>query len=354
MIASNIHDKQINIVGDELFAIHQNYMPLYATYWKSGMGSAYLFCCCNKDEIKAKVGNSGRFFFAEMACKDAEKASKFISFLAMPGLALLGIGIFSLIIYFVLGIVRSIKAKKIDTKYFASSLILFLGIVLIGGVTSYQSSIDSKRQFQESNQFDDIGEYSTNIVDKFIEISNIFYEISVIEEKEPFDEQFWLSKMMVAKKKNENLLNELKSIKIWSIPRNSHLPRYEDIIPPAIEMCKRLEKYFDLSTNASSNIEEQKLYKAESYAEFSELLEKLPDALVGAVENNGAYMKDILNKYNRFDKDALAKFQSMDNDSPDTKYNIKLIFGHRVYKVIKEKAEAEEGYEKREALLENK
>ena len=348
MIASNRYQKWINMVEDELFAIYQDYMPLSSASTES-IG-AYTFYE-KKGEIESKVDGNFRLFFAEAASKNAESARKFMPFFGTASFILVGMGVILLLVYLILGVVKSIKTKRIDFKYFKPSLVFFSGITLVIGTFSYQSSLENKRIFSTSNKLYDIGQYASNIVDKFVEQSNLFYEISVIEQTQ--DQDGWLSKMVLAKKKNESLLNELEAIKKWDIPKDSHYPRYEDLITPSIEMCKRLKKYFELSTATAPNIAQQNMSRAEGYAEFSELLEKLSDVLKGVVKYSGVSMKYIF-EYNHFDKDALAKFQSMDNDPPDTKYNVKLIFGHVVYREIKKKAQAEETYAKRTELLKKK
>lgn len=348
MIVSNSYQKWINVVEDELFAIYQDYMPLSNAISES-IG-AYTFYR-EMDQVKLKVGDHFRLFFAEAASKDAEKAKKFMPFFGISSLLLIGIGFIALFVLLILGAMSSIKTKRVDARYFKPSLVLFLGIGIVIGIFSYQSSLESKALFSIGDRLYDIRQYATNIIFKFIELSNIFYEVSVIEETQERGD--WLPKMVLAKKKNELLLNELNSIKRWTVPKDSHFPKYDDTVSPAIEICKRLKKFFELSTSISSNIAEINMAKAESYAEFSELLEKLPNALKGVVKYNDIFMKYIF-EFNLFDKNALANFQSIDKGHPDTKYNVKLLFGYTVYREINKKAEAEEAYKKKAGLLKNK
>lgn len=348
MVASRAYNRQINFVKDELFAIYQDYMPLSSA--SSESIGAYIFCD-KKDRVRAEVGDHFRLFFAEAASKDAENVRKYLSIFGIPLLTFIGIGFVALIVFFILGMVRSIKAKKYDKKYLQISLVFFLGVGIVIGVFSYYTSVADKKTFGEYEKIYDIGGYATNIVDKFIELSNLFYELSVIEEKQPQDYDSWLYKMVLAKKKNESLLKELELIKKWTVPKGSHYPKYEDIIIPSTEMCKWLSKYFELATAISSNVSERKMSIAESSAEFAELLDKLPGALKGAVKYNGYYMKDTLNQFNEH---VLAEFKSMDKASPDKLYDVKLLFGYKVYKEIKKKADAEVSYEAKVNINKNK
>lgn len=347
LIASGIYNKWIYILEDELFAIYQDYMPLSSAY-TSSIG-AYTFFM-HEDEIEAETGGHYRLFFAKGFSENAEKARRFVPIFGIPSLITWGIGFVSLIAFFVAGLVRSIKVRRLDNKYFLTALIFLVGFIIPIVIMSYQSSKDTMRK---SNLIYDIGGYSTNIINKFIEITNLFYETAMIEQSDTWNYDNWLSQMFLVKKKNESFFKELQSIKKWIAPKGSHFPKYEDIILPAIDMCNRLNKYFELATYISSNIDEKRMSKAEGYAEFSEILEKLADSLNGAIRYSSIYMKDILN-YDFSNKDALAKFKSMDNDPPDTKYNVKLLFGYMVYQEIKKKADMEEAYEKRVELLKNK
>jgi hypothetical protein len=339
-ILSCAHENKINIVRDELFSVYQDYMPLSVA--NSFSIGAYTFGR-DKTQIETKVANGFRLHVAEMFYEEAENLSKWLSFFGYGYFIIFSFGLIILFVLFVLGSFRSIKFRNVDTKYLKVSLNFVLGILISGLLFSIMIRNQNKGSETLTINSLNVGDYASNSLGKIIDLSNIFYNISKIEGPTTKTGN-WLSEMFLAKKKNELLLKYLESIKPWSAAKDSHFPRYEDIISPAIDFCKNLDQYFQIATKIYPSQVEIQSAQAESDAELSLLLDKMTDSLKGVVKYSGVYMTDVLNT-NYFDKTALKEYQMIEKGAPDLKANIKLVFGYRLYKLIKNKADAEKAYD---------
>jgi len=143
LASASFRTKNMNIVEDEIFATMQYCLPLndaINSYLK-----AYYFCEGKKDEFKFPPISAGFFpreVFAESACQDANRFRSLTTPLSIPTILLFGVGFLSLIVFVISGIVRSVKAKKIDNTHLKPSLVVFLGIIffVLGASFSAQSN----------------------------------------------------------------------------------------------------------------------------------------------------------------------------------------------------------------------